>query len=137
MSNEKMMPDPVILFDGVCNLCNASIDFIIRHDSRARYKFAPLQSTAGQHLKERYHLRDSLYSVILIENNQIYNKSTAALKIAKHLSFPWNLFHLFIHLPIRWRDRFYAYVARNRYQWFGKRDSCRIPTAHEKERFLD
>jgi predicted DCC family thiol-disulfide oxidoreductase YuxK len=137
MSDENMIPAPVILFDGVCNLCNASVDFIIRHDPGRYYKFASLQSDAGQQLKERYDLLDSLYSVILIENDQVYDKSTAALKIAKHLSFPWNLFHGFIYLPRTWRDRMYAYIARNRYQWFGKRESCRIPTQEEKDRFLN
>ena len=132
----QMPSNPIVLFDGVCNLCNASVDFILRFDKKKQLKFAPLQGQAGQELRKRYDLNERLYSVVLIQEGKTYDKSTAALEIARHLVFPWKCFYVLIYFPQRWRDRFYAYIARNRYRWFGKRDTCRIPSPEESERFL-
>ncbi|MBD3385606.1 DUF393 domain-containing protein [candidate division KSB1 bacterium] len=126
----------VILYDGICNLCNATVTFIIRVDYRKRFRFAALQSRAGERLRKQYHLGDRLYSVILIDNGEVYDKSTAVLKIFHHLGFPWKLLSLLIHLPRRYRDRFYAYIARKRYNWFGTRDRMRFYTPAVKKRFL-
>ena len=128
--------DLIILFDGVCNLCNASVDFILKHDKKQVFTFAALQSEAGQRLKQEYGLSDRLYSVVLIENGRTYDKSTAALKILSRLGFPWSLLTVFRHLPRVQRDRVYAWIARNRYQWFGTRDSVRAPDTDKQDRFL-
>ena len=128
----------VILFDGVCNLCNASVDFIIRNDPRAYFQFAALQSQAGQRLLAQAGIStDRLEAVLLWENGQLYSASTAALHIARRLRFPWLLFYAFMLVSSAVRDAIYLWVARNRYRWFGRRDTCRLPTPAERARFLD
>ncbi len=126
----------VILYDGICNLCNATVHFIIGVDYKKRFRFASLQSRAGERLRKQYRLGDRLYSVILIDNEEVYDKSTAVLKILQHLGFPWRLFSLLRYLPRRHRDRFYAYIARKRYNWFGTRDQVRLDSPGVKNRFL-
>ena len=116
----------VILFDGVCNLCNSSVQFVIRRDRRARFKFAPLQSqgeAAGD-------------SIVLVDNGRRYTRSTAALRIARHLDFPWNLAYALIVVPRPLRDAAYDFIARRRYRWFGRRDVCMTPTPELRSRFL-
>ena len=127
----------VVLFDGVCNLCNGSVNFIIDRDKRQRFQFASLQSEAGQALLRQHGLSGTyLQSLVLIEPRKVYFRSTAALHIARHLSQPWPLFYVFIALPSVIRDFFYDIVARNRYRLFGKSETCRIPTEAERARFL-
>ncbi|MGV3585395.1 MAG: thiol-disulfide oxidoreductase DCC family protein [Adhaeribacter sp.] len=127
----------VILFDGVCNLCNGFVQFVISHDPAGRFKFAALQSETGQQLLQNF--QPGVYNldtVILIENNKLYHRSTAALRILRHLSGAWPLLYLAIILPVFFRDRVYNFVARNRYRWLGQRESCLMPTPALKARFL-
>lgn len=131
------MDHPTILFDGVCNLCNGSVQFIIKHDPQAIFKFAALQSPAAEKLLQRHPLPPgALESVILIEEHQIFSESDAALRIARRLSGFWSLLHVFIFVPRPIRNAVYRFIARNRYRWFGKQESCMMPTPQLKERFL-
>jgi len=128
----------VILFDGVCNLCSNIVQFVIRHDKKNRYKFASLQSEFGQKLIKQFKLSaNELNSFILYENGRIYTKSTGALKVAKHLDGSWSLLYGFIIIPKFIRDAVYSYIAKHRYQWFGKKDACWVPTPALKEKFID
>lgn len=128
---------PIVLFDGVCNLCNFTVDFILQHEPAHSTHFAPLQSATGKDLIELLDLPESLDGIVLIEAETAYHSSTAALRIARFLSFPWPLlFYLFILVPRPVRDAVYRWIARHRYQWFGKRDTCRMPTPSERARFL-
>jgi predicted DCC family thiol-disulfide oxidoreductase YuxK len=129
--------NPVLLFDGVCNLCNGFVQFIIKRDTKGIFRFTSLQSDIGQQLmKDHGFPTDELNTVILIKNGQVYTHSDAPLQIARHLSFPWPLFSIFAIVPKMIRDRIYDWVARNRYKWYGKKDSCMIPTPELKSRFL-
>ena len=127
----------LVLFDGVCNLCNSSVNFIIDRDPEGYFKFAALQDEAVAPLIDRYHLStDSMESVVLVEEGRCYRESTAALRIARRLNRGWPLFYAFIIVPCPVRDVVYGWIARNRYRWFGKRDTCRIPTPELRERFV-
>ena len=128
---------PIILFDGICNLCNRSVQFIIKPDKEKVYRFAAFQSKAGQKLLQQYNLPLKQYSsFLLIENNKAYSQSTAALKVAKNLSGLVKLAVVFNIVPAGIRNIVYNFVARNRYQWFGKKESCMVPTQDLKARFL-
>jgi predicted DCC family thiol-disulfide oxidoreductase YuxK len=128
----------LVLFDGVCQFCNSSVNFIMDHDPARRFCFAALQSPLGEAMLRRFHLpTNSVDSVILIEQNRCYLKSTAALRIARRLQSPWPALSLFIVLPALVRDLGYDWLARNRYRWFGKLDMCRVPTPEVRERFVD
>jgi predicted DCC family thiol-disulfide oxidoreductase YuxK len=128
----------VIIFDGVCNLCNASVDFILRHDTQAHFLFATQPSDVAQAWLEETNIPSETFdAVILWENGKVFIASTAALRIARRLQFPWPLFYGFMIVPRPIRDFVYAWIARNRYRWFGKRDTCRLPTPEERDRFLD
>jgi len=128
----------IILFDGVCNLCNGSVQFIIKRDKKQNFLFTSLQSDAGQELLLHFNLKNSDFdSIILIKNNKVYQKSTAILHISRHLPGLWKLNYGFIIIPKFIRDFFYTIIANNRYKWFGKKDSCMIPTTELQKRFLD
>ena len=132
------MDQPIILFDGVCNLCNSAVQFIIRHDKKNIFMFTSLQSEVGQKLLAQYNLPlDELNSFILIENNKAYTRSTGALKVAKKLNGIFPMLYSFIIIPKIFRNSIYDLVARNRYKWFGKKDECMIPTPQLKARFLN
>lgn len=127
----------IILFDGVCNFCNSSINFIIDHDPEKHFKFAPLQSDIGQEILRNFSKNtEDFDSVFLLKNNTLYQKSEAALEITKHLSGFWKYLSIFKILPAFFLNFFYDIVAKNRYRIFGKSDSCRVPTTELKERFL-
>ena len=127
----------IILFDGVCNFCNASINFVIDHDPEKHFKFAPLQSEIGQDILRKFNKNtEDFDSVILLKDNQLYQKSAAALQITKHLSGYWKYLSFFNILPSFFLNFFYDIIAKNRYRIFGKTDSCRMPTPDLKERFL-
>jgi predicted DCC family thiol-disulfide oxidoreductase YuxK len=127
----------VILFDGVCNLCNASVQFIIKHDKKQLFRFAALQSAFGQNVVNKFNLADkNIDSVILLENNSVLLKSDAALRIAKQLGGIYSMLYVFIVLPKFFRNRIYDFIARNRYRWFGKQESCMIPTPELKKLFI-
>lgn len=129
---------PTILFDGVCNLCNGSVQFILKRDPESRFRFASLQSEAGRRLVAENGLDpDVLSSVILIEDGKVYRESTAALRIARHLSGAWKLLRVLVLIPRPIRDAAYRLIARNRYRWFGKSETCWLPTPELRARFLD
>jgi predicted DCC family thiol-disulfide oxidoreductase YuxK len=131
------MDQPIVLFDGVCNLCNGAVQFIIRHDKKNIFMFASLQSEVGRKILEQYNFPlDELNSFILIENNKAYTRSTGALRVAKKLNGLWPLLYGFIIIPKLLRDGIYNWVGRNRYKWFGKKDACMIPTPELKTKFL-
>ncbi|MEH0155043.1 thiol-disulfide oxidoreductase DCC family protein [Limibacter armeniacum] len=131
------MNPKIILFDGVCNLCNGAINFVIDHDKNARFKFAALQSEEGQQFLEKHDLdKNDFDSFVLVEGDKVSQRSTAALKVAKGLGGFWSILYAFIIVPRPIRDFVYKVIAKNRYKWFGKRDACRLPTPELKERFV-
>lgn len=134
LSNNKK----IILFDGVCNLCNRSVNFIIEKDKKDIFRFAFLQSEIGKKLLLERGLNPLIFdSVILIEPGiAYYQKSAAALEIVKHLSGGYSLLQYFSFLPESLRDSLYNTIVKNRYKWFGKEDNCRIPTPGLKAKFL-
>jgi predicted DCC family thiol-disulfide oxidoreductase YuxK len=140
MTNDPAVPDgdgAVVLFDGVCNLCNGSVQFIVRHDPAGRFRFASLQSEAGQALLRRHGLDPAdLFSVILVEGGRAYARSDAALRIAWGLSGPVRAAGVLRVVPRPLRDAVYGWVARNRYRWCGRREACMIPTPELRSRFL-
>ena len=127
----------IILFDGVCNFCNASINFIIDRDSKSIFKFAALQSESGQDILKKYGFKTSNFdSIIVIDENVIYQKSDAALEIARRMDGFWKFFYVLKIIPAFLRNPMYDLIAKNRYRIFGKTDACRIPTPKLKARFL-
>jgi predicted DCC family thiol-disulfide oxidoreductase YuxK len=127
----------VILFDGVCNFCNSSVQFIIKRDPKAKFHFTSLQSEIGQQLIKEYQIPKEIDSFIYLEGEKTYIKSTAALKVSKELRGLWKLCYLFIIVPRPIRNSFYEFFAKNRYKWFGKQESCMIPSAADRKRFLE
>lgn len=134
------MPDspPLILFDGVCNLCAWAVRFIIERDPRDIFRFVSLQSDMGKRLLAQHGIDPARTdSFVLIENGTAFTESTAALRVAKRLHRAWPLFYAGIILPRFVRDPVYRFIARNRYRWFGKQDSCMMPTPELRARFLE
>ena len=133
----KQLTHSIILFDGVCNLCNGAVNFVIKRDPRNVFKFTPLQEKQGVLLLKK-HAVDSrkLDSIVLIENGNVYIKSSAALRIARKMSNLWPLFFVLLIIPSYIRDGVYDFIAKNRYKWFGKKEQCIIPTPGLKEKFL-
>ncbi len=125
----------IILFDGVCNLCDFSVQFVIKHDKNAYFHFAAQQSEVGKGLIKKYQL-ESLDSIILIKDETIYTHSSAAIEIAKHLDGGWKYLGIFSFIPIVIRDFIYKLVAKYRYRIFGKKDVCIILTLENEEKFL-
>lgn len=125
-----------MLFDGVCNFCNDSVNFIIRRDKEHKFKFAPLQSEIGQELRSKYGIGDDVDSIVLVEDNQAYTHSTAAMRIAKRLGGILSVAYAFIIIPAVVRDFFYKAFAKYRYRIFGKMEACMLPTPDVRERFL-
>ena len=127
----------IILFDGVCNFCNAGVDFVLCHDRRGRFHFAALQSAPGRELLKQYGLGEQyLATLVLVEDERCVTGSTAVLRIARKLPFPWKLLSILLLIPRFARDPLYAFFARHRYRWFGRREHCRVPTPEERQRFL-
>lgn len=132
-----MSAHPIILFDGICNLCNGAVQFVIRHDPDAHFRFASLQSESGQQLLKEHKLQQTDFnSFVLIDENFVFTKSTAALRVAKKLRGFIRLLGGFIFVPSFVRDGVYDLIAKRRYKWFGKKDSCMIPTPDLASRFL-
>lgn len=128
---------PIILFDGVCNLCSASVTFIMDRDPDAIFKFAPLESDVDLQLLDQFGVdRARTDSIVLVEDGACFIRSTAALRIARRLDGLWPLLYGFTVLPEAIRDGLYDYIAANRYQWFGKKETCRLPTPQDRDRFL-
>ena len=129
---------PVILFDGVCNFCNSTVNFVIKRDKKGRVKFTTLQSASGGQLLEQYNLpANDLQSFVFIENGIAYTKSSAALRVCRYMGAAWPLMMTCLLAPAFVRDGVYDYVAKNRYKWFGMQDQCMVPTAGIKTRFLN
>ena len=126
----------VILFDGECNFCDSSVQFIIKRDKKALYKFAAIQSDVGQERLRKHNVPANIDSFILVDGEQCYYKSSAALRVCKDLTTGWKLLYCLLIVPRPIRDYFYNIVARNRYKWFGKRDSCMLPSPEIRKRFL-
>ena len=129
---------PVLLFDGVCNLCNDAVNFILDHESSDELHFAPLQGTYAQQLLIDAEMDSPpMDSIILVERKRVYQKSSAILRTASYLKQPYSILFYAIYLPAFLRDPLYDLIARNRYRWFGKQKQCRISTPDLKERFID
>lgn len=137
--NELPKQKQLILFDGVCNLCNSSVNYVIKHDKSNIFMFAPLQGKVGKQIINEYDLNTSQTDSILLYSNEkdLKIKSSAAIAIASKLGFPRNLLSIFYIIPPFIRNWVYDYVAKNRYKWYGKKDACMIPTPELQERFLN
>jgi len=129
---------PILLFDGVCNLCNGTVQTVINMDKNGQFRLASLQSETGQALLKKFNLpADELDTVVLVDEEKAYLRSDVPLEVLRQLGGGWQLFYIFKIIPHFLRDAIYNWVARNRYQWFGKEEACMIPTAEVKQRFLD
>jgi len=126
----------IILFDGVCNLCNKSVQFIIKRDPNMLFSFTSLQSEIGKKLLKEHQVPDNLTSVILIKNGKAFTQSDAALEICLHLTKGWRLLYLCKIIPRYIRNYLYQFIANNRYKWFGRSESCMVPTKEMRKRFL-
>ena len=128
----------IVLFDGGCNLCDSTVQFVLKRDTNKRFLFGSLQGKAGQQYLLQQHLPvNHFQSFVLIEGEKSYTRSTAVLRLLKHLGKGWQLLYAFIIIPAFIRNAVYRFIAANRYRWFGKKEQCRVPTADERERFLD
>lgn len=138
-SSDKMAEQhAVILFDGVCHLCQGAVKFIIRRDPKGYFRFASLQSKAAERLLGGQHRERGLSgTIVLIESGAIYTRSTAALRIARGLKFPWPLLYFLIWIPPWLRNHVYDWIAANRYRWFGRDDACMLPAPEVSERFIE
>ena len=126
----------IVLFDGECNFCNASVQFIIKRDPKGYFQFAAQQSDVGEKLKRQYGVSNDMNSILVIDQHKVYNSSDAALHISKHLNGFWTYLYILKVIPKPLRDLVYKFVAKNRYAWFGKKDSCMIPSPEVRDRFL-
>jgi predicted DCC family thiol-disulfide oxidoreductase YuxK len=130
--------NPIILFDGVCNFCDGAINFVLKQDRKGVFRFAPLQSEAGQKILHQYKLPvKDFESFVLIDNGKVFKKSAASLKVMNKLPWYWKTFQIFWIMPGFIRNAIYDFIAKNRYKWFGKKNSCMIPTPEVRNRFLD
>jgi predicted DCC family thiol-disulfide oxidoreductase YuxK len=128
---------PILLFDGWCSLCNASVDFVLKRDPNQQFCVGTMQQPEGQRLLRQVGLpADYLATLVLVENDKAYLGSTAALRVAKKLTGAWPLLYPLIVVPIWLREPIYHWISRHRYRWFGKETTCRVPTTAEKGRFL-
>lgn len=135
---ERHSVHPILLFDGVCSLCEMSIQFIIKRDPKRIFRFVSLQSRAGQELLTRFKLPlENFNTMVLVEGKSYYTRSCAGFRIANRLTFPWSLLSVFLILPRFIRDAVYDFIANNRYRWFGKKETCMIPSPDLRKRFLE
>ena len=127
----------ILLFDGYCSLCNGAVDFVLKRDPKKKLLFAAIQSPEGQRVLKHYGLPSTyLDTLVLVEKGKIYLGSTAALRVARKLRRGWPLLYPLIFIPKSIRDGIYQWIGRNRYAWFGRKETCRMPTPSEKKRFL-
>lgn len=131
-----LIEPPIILFDGICNYCNSMVNFIIKQDKRKLIMFGTLQSETGQNLLDKFDVPKDIDSFVFIEKETAYLQSTAALKVMKHLPLYWQWTQAFWIVPKPIRDGIYNFIAKRRYKWFGKKESCMIPTQDVRSRFL-
>jgi len=128
----------ILLFDGVCNLCSGSVLFVIKRDAKKQIRYASIQSNKGKMLLKQFHIHESyLGSLIFIDEGKVYLKSSGALRLCKYLKGLWPILFSLILIPAPIRNLFYDWVAKNRYHWFGKNESCMVPTVALKHLFLD
>ena len=133
-------PAPLVLFDGVCNVCNGTVNFLIDRDPKGVMRFASLQSNAARNAITAHGgivPEGDPESIVLVENGRIYERSSAALRIARHLPWPYKAIYAFVVVPRPLRDIVYEWLARNRYRWFGKSETCRVPTPELRARFVE
>lgn len=132
------MNESIIIFDGVCNFCNAVVNFILARDKKNVFRFAANQSEAAKQIlsENNIPLETEISTVFVYENGKLYQKSTAALRIARKLPFAWNLCYIGIIIPAFLRNVIYDFIAKNRYKWFGKKETCRVPSPAERGKFL-
>jgi predicted DCC family thiol-disulfide oxidoreductase YuxK len=136
-SNQIASDQPILLFDGVCNLCNASVQWVLLRDKKAQFRFAALQSEIGQQLLQRHGLASEHFdTVVLAVGETIFLRSDAPLEIVRRLGGAWQLLYGFKIVPRPLRDALYNFVARNRYRWFGRQETCMLPRPEWKARFL-
>ena len=132
-----MKLESILLFDGHCNLCNGAVDFVLKRDTHKKLLLSSIQGPAGQRVLTHYRLPSTyMDTLVLVEQGKVYLGSTAALRVARVLDGAWPLFYGFIIIPKGVRDRIYQWISSHRYQWFGRRDTCRMPTASECAHFL-
>lgn len=138
MSTDKQIDTSgtYVLFDGVCNVCSGWVQFIIKRDPQAIFRFASLQSDEASKLLEEYGQETTLDSIVLVDKGKVYTESTAILQILRRLPGTWRFSSVFLIVPKFIRDGFYRWFARNRYRWFGKQESCMLPTPEIRARFL-
>lgn len=133
-----MASKPIILFDGVCNLCSSSVQKVIKNDPEGKFLFAPLQGKTGQEMLNKYQLPvNNFNSFVLVQDDQVFTQSTAALKVARQMKGFWKWLYAFIIIPPFIRNAVYNLIAGNRYKWFGKKETCMVPTPELKSRFLE
>lgn len=137
MTTETPPTHPIVIFDGECNLCNFSVDFLLRNDRSDSLRFAANQGDAGRRILERHGKSpDDVTTLYLYEGGTLLDRSTAVLRAVRYLRFPYPMVYGLIVVPRGLRNWAYEYVAARRYRWFGKRETCRLPTPDERERFL-
>ena len=133
-----MNDHPIILFDGVCNFCNSTVNFVLKNDRTKELRFAPLQSVTGEQILKLHGINDqTLNTFIFVEQGKLYKASSAALRVAGYLPWYWKWSKVFWLVPRTFRDAVYYFIAKNRYKWFGKQESCMVPAAEWRSRFLN
>ena len=128
---------PLVLFDGVCNYCNVMVNFAIKNDKHGKLRFCMLQSAIARQLKLKYAIDETVDSLIFIDMGHAYTYADAALRICKYLDWPARILFIFIIIPSFISNPFYKLIARNRYKWFGKKESCMIPSPDIRKRFIE
>ena len=137
MQSNSSKDHSIVLFDGICNYCNSWVNFTIRHDKRDMFRFAPLQSDAGRAILEKFGLdSEKIDTFVLVEGEQIYLRSTAGLRMLKGIGGFYAALYSLIIVPPYLRDWVYRIIARNRYRWWGKKETCMVPTPELKKKFL-
>ncbi|MFN8266011.1 MAG: thiol-disulfide oxidoreductase DCC family protein [Chitinophagaceae bacterium] len=134
----ELIKEKIVLFDGICNLCQSTVQFVIKHDHRKKIRFASLQGEFGQQVLKEHNLPLTNYnSFLFLENGRLHMKSGAALRLSRYLDGVWPLFYILMIIPPFLRNAVYGFIAKNRYRWFGKQESCWLPTPDLKQRFLN
>ena len=137
-NSSAALPENIVIFDGVCNLCEFSVNFIFEHDTTGHFSFTPAQSPLGASLLKHFGINTSrLDTVVLVRGDRAFTRSAAAIEIASKLDMPWNLLTVFQAVPEPLRDVMYDLIAQNRYQLFGKKDACMLPSEELRRRFLE
>ena len=131
------MSAPIMLYDGVCNLCNSSVRFVLKRDKAGEFRFVALQSARAAQLLAPFDVAVKMDTIYLIMDGKLYDRSSAALRIMRRLAFPWPLMAVFLAVPKPLRDAVYNWIGRNRYRWFGRTDTCQLPDKTLRARFLD